>query len=249
VGTLRRFLPGAKKPKLSAAYAQEAAGAVAGAPGDASEETAPPDAPDAVAALLPFISGAFSGPAAKLAPDDIPAALSRNHREWFRGLTGGKPLFKGKEPPRTHSGLPREKDDIPAKFKLAEYMEGDTRISMVYAVFHGNRCVVTLAHRAGASIVLNCPRAAEAIAGREDRKIGSLRFYHLWVEGGLGPAKAGNPGGMRFEEMILACDDAERVYVKSIIPADCPGYVVELFKDYAKYGSPQSVSESASKDF
>lgn len=249
MGTLRRLFPGAKKPKLSAADAPEAAAALAGAPGDPPEEAAPPDAPDVVAALLPFMRSKFSGPAEKVAPDDIPAVLSRDHRKWLRELTGGKPLFKGKEPPRTHSGLPREKDDIPAKFKLAEYMEGDTRIGVVYAVFHGNRCVVALAHRAGASIVLNCPRAAEAIAGSEGRKIGSLRFYHLWVEGGLGQSKAGNPGSMRFEEMLLVCDDAERVYVKSIVPADCPGYVAELFKDYAKYGNPQSVSESASKDF
>lgn len=173
-----------------------------------------------------------------------------DHREWFQKLTGNGRWPKKEEPRSARSGLPREKDYIPAELKVRSYESDDgAGVYVAYAIFHGNRCVVTLAHGASRSFILNCPRAAEAIAGQEGREIGSLRFYHLWIERDGSRAGPDNPGSVRFVEVLLARSDAKRVFVDRNVRANCPGYVMEAFKGHVKGAVLQPDSESALDDF
>ena len=247
----------ADAPDKLAAGANGLAGFAAGADasGERAAEAAVPDALDECAALARFISASDEpeGDTAKMAIIDYKTGEPLpEHWPWFQKLTGGRTRSEGKESPRIHNDHPPGKDDIPAELRVSSYASDDGAIIYVaYAIFPAHprdRCVLTLAHGATRSFLLNSPRAAEAIAGSEGREIGSLRFYHLWIEGGVSRAQ---PGSVRFYEVILARDDtdARRIFVDRNVRANCPGYVMEAFKGHVKGSRPQPDSESALNDF
>jgi hypothetical protein len=251
---IKKLLTRAKKPKHPEAGAPETmavgadsepaalAGLIAMSGGPEEESGMPVDALPVSGARMPR----------KVIIDPKTGEPLPDHWEWFQKLTGDGRWPKAGELCSVRSaryGHPREKDDMPAELKVSSYASDDgTSIYVAYAIFHGNRCVVTLAHGASRSFVLNCPRAAEAISGSEGREIGSLRFYHLWIEGGASRAK---PGSVRFQEVVLSRDDADakRVFVDRNVRANCPGYVAEVFKGHMKGAVPQPDSESALDDF
>jgi hypothetical protein len=131
------------------------------------------------------------------------------------------------EPP-LHLDHPRENDHIPTELKRATYREAPRRLTVDYAIFHGNRCVFSTV--IGRSSINMGEDIAQVIARREARPLNSLRFYDLQTVTGYGTGLGGyQEGDFEFDEIILIREHGH-IYIDSWKRTSCPSYVSGLFR-------------------
>lgn len=158
-----------------------------------------------------------------------------------------------KEPPQVHFDHPRENDYVPTELKFATYREGLGYVRVAYAIFYGNRCVMSAASKGTTSTINRSEDLAEVIVRREQRPLSSLRFYDLQTHTGyVGCYKdyfSEITGRFDFNEIVLGYTDYGSLTTKSWNSVDCPPEVISLFRQYIGESPRQTVHRAFDSEF